>query len=109
MTSSHNLESCTPGPISDLPSPTRGGRRMRESCTYGVVRGALSNERPYRDRHHLGRGTSAPNSEKLCYAACYNGVRNLSGLCTRMRRSPGLSSIVRDGANDVLVRRPRTK
>ena len=22
---------------------------MRESCTYGVVRGALSNERPYRD------------------------------------------------------------
>src|SRR5215472_11362772 len=35
--------------ISDLPSPTRGGRRMRESRTYGVVRGALSNERPYRD------------------------------------------------------------
>src|ERR1700752_4472046 len=24
--------------ISDLPSPTRGGRRMRESRTYGVVR-----------------------------------------------------------------------
>ena len=23
---------------------------MRESCTYGSVRGALSNERPYRDR-----------------------------------------------------------
>ena len=22
---------------------------MRESCTYGSVRGALSNERPYRD------------------------------------------------------------
>src|SRR6185312_2877698 len=54
MTSSHNLESCTPGPISDLPSPTRGGRRMRESCTYGVVRGALSNERPYRDRPQTG-------------------------------------------------------
>jgi len=33
----------------------------------------------------------------------------LIGLCTRMRRSLGLSSIVRDGANDVLVRRPRTK
>jgi hypothetical protein len=29
---------------------TRGGSRMRESCTYGSVRGALSNERPYRDR-----------------------------------------------------------
>ncbi len=33
-----------------LPSPTRGGSRMRESRMYGSVRGALSNERPYRDR-----------------------------------------------------------
>src|ERR1700761_4999928 len=65
MTSSHNLESCTPGPINDLPSPTRGGRRMRESCTYGVVRGALSDERPYRDHHCLRRGTSAPDSNFL--------------------------------------------
>jgi hypothetical protein len=32
-----------------LPSFTRGGSRMRESRTYGSVRGALSNERPYRD------------------------------------------------------------
>ena len=31
-----------------LPSNTRGGSRMRESRTYGSVRGALSNERPYR-------------------------------------------------------------
>ena len=31
-----------------LPSHTRGGSRMRESRTYGSVRGALSNERPYR-------------------------------------------------------------
>src|SRR5258708_14831729 len=29
---------------------TQGGSRMRESCTYGSVRGALSNGRPYRDR-----------------------------------------------------------
>ena len=29
-----------------LPSNTRGGSRMRESRTYGSVRGALSNERP---------------------------------------------------------------
>ena len=28
---------------------TQGGNRMRESCTYGSGRGALSNERPYRD------------------------------------------------------------
>jgi hypothetical protein len=32
---------------------TRGGSRMRESCTYGSVRGALSNERPYRDRRQF--------------------------------------------------------
>ena len=38
---------------------------MRESCTYGVVRGALSNERPYRDHHCPGRGTSTPDSEIL--------------------------------------------
>src|ERR1700716_83848 len=29
---------------------TQGGSRMRESRTYGFVRGALSNERPYRAR-----------------------------------------------------------
>src|SRR3984893_6239356 len=57
MTSSRTLGSFTPGPISALPSPTRGGRRMRESCTYGVVRGALSNERPYRDHCCVRRAT----------------------------------------------------
>src|SRR5712692_9196275 len=35
---------------------TRGGSRMRESCTYGSVRGARGNSRPYRDRDFiLGR------------------------------------------------------
>src|SRR6202011_3301849 len=32
------------------PSLIPGGSRMRESCKSGSVRGALSNERPYRDR-----------------------------------------------------------
>ena len=31
-----------------LPSHTRGGSRMRESRTYGSVRGARGNSRPYR-------------------------------------------------------------
>ena len=31
------------------PSPTRGRNRMPELGTYGSVRGALSNGRPYRD------------------------------------------------------------
>src|ERR1700730_17850857 len=34
---------------SALPSNTQGGSRMRESRTYGSVRGACSNGRPYRD------------------------------------------------------------
>src|SRR2546425_13074794 len=29
---------------------TRGGNRMRESCTYGSVRGVRGNSHPYRDR-----------------------------------------------------------
>ncbi len=33
------------------PSVTQGGSRMPELGTFGSVRGALSNERPYRDPH----------------------------------------------------------
>ena len=36
------------------PSNIRGGSRMQESCTYGSVRGAPSNGRPY--RNHVGLG-----------------------------------------------------
>src|SRR6266576_2278930 len=43
------------------PSFTRGGSRMRESRTYGSVRGALSNGRPYRDR--CARKTSCPSRQ----------------------------------------------
>ena len=32
---------------------TRGRSRMRESCTYGSVRGASSNGGPYRDRREF--------------------------------------------------------
>jgi hypothetical protein len=37
-----------------LPSHTQGGSRMPELGPYGSVRGALSNERPYRDLLHFG-------------------------------------------------------
>src|SRR6266540_5377178 len=37
-----------------LPSHTQGGSRMPESGPYGSVRGALSNERPYRDLRNVG-------------------------------------------------------
>ena len=40
---------------------TQGGNRMRESCTYGSVRGARGNSRPYRDREGGGKWkTSSP-------------------------------------------------
>src|SRR4029453_18888911 len=42
------------------PLLTRGRSRMRESRTYGSARGALSNERPYRDRRISGAPTIAP-------------------------------------------------
>ena len=47
------------GQASALPSNTQGGSRMRESRTYGSVRGACSNGRPYRD----------PSREPACIAA----------------------------------------
>src|SRR3954453_9237411 len=50
MIGSPSREPSTLGPARGSPSDTRGGSRMRECRTYGSVRGALSNERPYRDR-----------------------------------------------------------
>src|SRR6195256_6912922 len=48
-TSFPNRVSFISGPVSASPSDTRGGSRMPELGPYGSVRGALSNERPYRD------------------------------------------------------------
>jgi len=45
-------------PNSDSPSLTRGRSRMRESRTYGSVRGAGRNLRPYRDHHSAPLCTS---------------------------------------------------
>jgi hypothetical protein len=49
MTFSPGPASFIRGPKSALPSNTRGGSRVPEWGTLGSVRGALSNERPYRD------------------------------------------------------------
>ena len=45
--------SCTLGPVCGLPSDTRGRSRVPELGSLGSVRGAPSNERPYRE--HNGR------------------------------------------------------
>jgi hypothetical protein len=39
-----------PGRMHALPSNTQGGSRVPELGSLGFVRGALSNERPYRDQ-----------------------------------------------------------
>src|SRR4029077_4452329 len=50
MTGCRNRKSFTLGRTSASPSNTRGGSRMREFRTYGSVRGAHGNGRPYRNR-----------------------------------------------------------
>ena len=43
-----------------LPSHTRGGSRMRESRTYGSVRGARGNSRPYREGGIVAAPATSP-------------------------------------------------
>src|SRR5262249_23185259 len=53
MTFSPGPASFIPGPKSASPSNTRGGSRVPEWGPLGSVRGALSNERPYRDLRNV--------------------------------------------------------
>src|ERR1700719_952411 len=63
----HNRGPFTRGPTSGSPSLTRGGSRMRESCTYGSVRGAHGNMRPYCDRSEIrGRPIGALEGRERC-------------------------------------------
>jgi hypothetical protein len=58
------------------PLNTQGGSRMRESRLYGSVRGALRNERPYRDRGacYRARICATPHSPWL-YPTPYSIAR----------------------------------
>jgi hypothetical protein len=61
----------------NVPLHTRGGSRMRESCTSGSMRGARGNSRPYRD---LGRASLLMSSraEELHLRALPEPYVNLS-------------------------------
>jgi len=48
-----------------LPSHTQGGSRMPELGPYGSVRGALSNERPYRDLRNVVANYPFENSRRF--------------------------------------------
>jgi hypothetical protein len=85
-----------------LPSHTQGGSRMPELGPYGSVRGALSNERPYRDLGNVGanypfeksrRFAGMPNFDHRDYSRLSCGVEdtqlaltasNSSGVLTQM-------------------------
>src|SRR5213595_2876685 len=80
-----------------LPSHTQGGSRMPELGPYGSVRGALSNERPYRDlrnvvakypfeRSHRFPLTE-PNSGRRDYSRSSCGVADM-----QLGRKPGISA-----------------
>ena len=55
---------------------TQGGNRMRESCTYGTVRGVRGNSHPYRDRSFL--------------LHCMSPVLALNGGSLRCRKSSAI-------------------
>jgi hypothetical protein len=46
-----------------LPSDTQGGSRMPELGPYGFVRGAVSNDRPYRDSQRAYVDRSSLNNQ----------------------------------------------
>src|SRR2546428_13798050 len=86
------------GPYSTLQRATRGGSRMQESCTYGSVRGAPSNGRPYRNR---GKGPTLRVSVLLRSDFSVGGDDVLVSLSQRFR--PAADRATRLGAG-VLTR-----
>ena len=57
---------------------------MRESRTYGSVRGALSNERPYRDRS--ARNDGSPRRRGACHQVRVRATRWLAMTATAIDR-----------------------
>ena len=65
---------------------------MQQSCTYGSVRGAAGDRRPYRDAslasHRLRRGAPLPRRDDREYRAVLEGGRNAaSGVSGRRDRT----------------------
>jgi len=58
-------------------TPTiQGGSRMRESRTYGFVRGVLGDQHPYRDSQPFWFGTSLPIIQ--CKTSVVDAFRRMS-------------------------------
>src|SRR6202034_3168518 len=102
-TSSPNRSSFILGPTPVSPSHTRGKNRMREFRTYGSVRGAPSNGRPYRDPK--GRAeANGQHSEDLEQQAKPGGFRVLNnGARLRLKLADA-----RHGGSSRKIGNPRT-
>jgi hypothetical protein len=91
--------SCILGRVCGLPSSTRGRSRVREFRSHGSVRGALSNERPYREQPE---GRNGPvrctvddrfRASWACFLGAFRGCPSNRRRCFATIRSA--SSIVR--------------
>jgi len=69
---------------------TRGKNRMREFLTYGSVRGAVGNRRPYRDHPHCDPSRSPPD-DRTSRSQIRDWVRNPLGSVPSSIRLSGVS------------------
>src|SRR2546421_19206 len=93
MTFSPGPASFIRGPKSASPSNTRGGSRVPEWGPLGSVRGALSNERPYRDLRNGGENYPFERSHRFAVIEPNSGRGDYSrSSCEGGRRSSGLVS-----------------
>src|SRR5258708_12543777 len=94
MTFSPRPASFIRGPKSALPSTTRGGSRVPEWGPLGSVRGALSNERPYRDLRNVDANYPFERSHRFAGIQPNSGFGDYSRLScgvgdTQLGRRPG--------------------
>src|SRR6266481_940940 len=80
MTSSPGPASFIRGPKSASPSNTRGGSRVPEWGPLGSVRGALSNERPYRDLRNVAANYPFERAHRFAGIQPNSGDRDYSRL-----------------------------
>ena len=92
MTFSPQPASFIRGPKSASPSNTRGGSRVPEWGLLGSVRGALSNERPYRDLRNVVAKYPFERSHRFAGIQPNSGFGDYSGLSAALGiRSSGVA------------------
>src|SRR5947209_14837827 len=75
-----------------LPSHTQGGSRMPELGPYGSVRGALSNERPYRDLRNVAINYPLVRAHRFAGIQPNSGRRDYSRLSCAAGSAAGIFS-----------------